>query len=360
MVRAAAHAQDPANACHSTTCSTSTGSSDWVVLAPFLSDREPTWLEPFVPDRHELRPVWRRTDEESWHAKPKKASLSRSEWFAMVGLVVKGLRQRRHGVITVFPHLAVLMATAKRVTRGKWPLVCYFFTMEDMVGPRLRFARWALKSADAFIVHSTLEIPLYSSTLGLPRRRLHFIPLQKPDLHRDDLPTAEDTNLIFATGSGYRDYATMFKAVQGLDCRVLVVPGRHAVDGLVPPNNVTIDCDMALNQIRENSQRAAVNVIPMTTDGSLAGTVTIVEALRLGCALVATDRSGVGDYITNGENGLLVPPGDADALRAAIVRVLEEPDTRKRLSEAARRTGHEHLSDEAAGAALGEVLDQFL
>ena len=37
-------------------------------------------------------------------------------------------------------------------------------------------------------------------------------------------------------------------------------------------------------------------------------------------------------------NGLLVPPGDAAALAAAITRVLTEPGTAARLSAAARRT----------------------
>jgi glycosyltransferase involved in cell wall biosynthesis len=45
--------------------------------------------------------------------------------------------------------------------------------------------------------------------------------------------------------------------------------------------------------------------------------------------------------VVDGENGLVVPPGDAPALRDALLRLLDEPDRRRRLGEAAVGTAAE-------------------
>jgi glycosyltransferase involved in cell wall biosynthesis len=60
----------------------------------------------------------------------------------------------------------------------------------------------------------------------------------------------------------------------------------------------------------------------------------IVEAMACGTATVATAcPHGPDEIIRDGESGLLVPPGDADALAKAILRVLEQPQLRRQLQE---------------------------
>lgn len=61
---------------------------------------------------------------------------------------------------------------------------------------------------------------------------------------------------------------------------------------------------------------------------------TIVEALATGLPVVATDVVGVRDVIEDGETGILVPPRDPVALAAALLRVLSEPNTWKKLTAA--------------------------
>jgi glycosyltransferase involved in cell wall biosynthesis len=52
---------------------------------------------------------------------------------------------------------------------------------------------------------------------------------------------------------------------------------------------------------------------------------------------VSTDVGGVGEAITSGENGLLVAPGDSDALGDALVTLVGDPAAAARLGAAARR-----------------------
>jgi glycosyltransferase involved in cell wall biosynthesis len=65
---------------------------------------------------------------------------------------------------------------------------------------------------------------------------------------------------------------------------------------------------------------------------------TVVEALAVGCPVIATAVGGVPEVVRNGENGLLVPPDDPAALGSAIARFFSDDDLRARLTEAAPRS----------------------
>jgi glycosyltransferase involved in cell wall biosynthesis len=86
-----------------------------------------------------------------------------------------------------------------------------------------------------------------------------------------------------------------------------------------------------------------------------------LEAMALGRPVIATGRGGSAEYLRDGENCLLVPAGDAEALAAAVRRLAGDPALRARLREggvdtAARHTDAafhaevERLLSEAAGA----------
>jgi len=69
----------------------------------------------------------------------------------------------------------------------------------------------------------------------------------------------------------------------------------------------------------------------------------VLEALAAGRPVVATDAGGTREAIVDGRTGLLVPPGDASALAAGLVRLLSNPDEARALGEAGRRLVAEHF-----------------
>jgi len=62
---------------------------------------------------------------------------------------------------------------------------------------------------------------------------------------------------------------------------------------------------------------------------------TVVEALAVGTPVIATAIGGVAEIVNDGENGLLVPAGDAVALADAVRRFLADEPLRERLRAAA-------------------------
>ena len=75
-------------------------------------------------------------------------------------------------------------------------------------------------------------------------------------------------------------------------------------------------------------ERAAVVVFPSRQEGL---PVALLEAMAHGCPVVATRVGGIPQLVEHGGSGLLVPPRDPAALRAAIEALLADPDLGRRL-----------------------------
>jgi glycosyltransferase involved in cell wall biosynthesis len=84
---------------------------------------------------------------------------------------------------------------------------------------------------------------------------------------------------------------------------------------------------------------------------------SVVEALAAGTPVIATNVGGVREAVEDGRNGLLVPPGDAAALAAALQRYLEDGELRERLRSAAPASV-ERFSPDAVFGELAQVLQR--
>jgi len=78
--------------------------------------------------------------------------------------------------------------------------------------------------------------------------------------------------------------------------------------------------------------------------------IACAEAMAHGRPVVASAVGGLLDLVVDGETGLLVPPGDVPALRAALERLLGDAELRLRLGTAARERARELLSRERSVA----------
>ncbi|MGI8491596.1 MAG: glycosyltransferase family 4 protein [Acidimicrobiales bacterium] len=81
--------------------------------------------------------------------------------------------------------------------------------------------------------------------------------------------------------------------------------------------------------------------------------LAVVEAMAAALPVVASDVGGMRDTVEHGVTGLLVPPGDVNALAAALIRLLQAPDEARRLGRAGR--------DRVAGSlTVSAVTDRFV
>jgi len=100
-----------------------------------------------------------------------------------------------------------------------------------------------------------------------------------------------------------------------------------------------------------------VFVLPSTCDEAFG--MVIIEAMAMGKPVIGTEVGGIPELISDGKNGLLVPPGDAKALSAAIRKYLTDRDFSARIAACGRLTVESQFSDSTLGDRFEEVLEKL-
>jgi glycosyltransferase involved in cell wall biosynthesis len=93
-----------------------------------------------------------------------------------------------------------------------------------------------------------------------------------------------------------------------------------------------------------------VFVLPSTEEGS--GSVSVLEALQTGSAIVSTNVDGMPEDLTHEVDAILVSPGDPAELRDAMRRLLSEPDYRRELGARGRALYQRRFSPAVAARSL--------
>lgn len=134
----------------------------------------------------------------------------------------------------------------------------------------------------------------------------------------------KDKYHLVVIGEGQPKYKALFK-------------GAIVSSGLV--NNVTLLGFR--DNILEYLRQADFGVLPSIQPEALG--IANLEYMMAGKAHICSDNGAQPEYVTNGVNGLLVPPGDVEALSQAINQLLNEPAMRSRLGVQAQHDFQEKL-----------------
>lgn len=161
---------------------------------------------------------------------------------------------------------------------------------------------------------------------------------------RTQLGVAPDRPVVIAVSRlvRHKGYPELARAMQGVpDTELWVVGERLASDR--GPNMEDVLREAGLGErlrmlgYREDiaalMAAADIFVLPSQFEGL---PMSVIEAMLCGLPVVASDIRGPQEQVVEGETGLLVPMGDAGALRDAIARLAADPDLRRRMGEAGR------------------------
>ena len=100
------------------------------------------------------------------------------------------------------------------------------------------------------------------------------------------------------------------------------------------------------DRVQARYGEADVFVLPAVVAGDGRREITpnaLIEAMAMQCAVISTPVGGIAEIVDDGVSGLLVPPGDAAALAAAITRLAGDPAWRAALGRNARRRVEERF-----------------
>ena len=88
--------------------------------------------------------------------------------------------------------------------------------------------------------------------------------------------------------------------------------------------------------------------------------IALIEAMAAGCACVASSAGPIPEVVTHGQDGILVPPGDAEEIATAVCQLLDDEALRTRLGTAASSTAFSRFQPEKSAAALTRIYESLV
>ena len=147
-----------------------------------------------------------------------------------------------------------------------------------------------------------------------------------------------------------RDYATLIQAACGMrkEFRIVAVP-RNFQGIKDVPANVHVLYDLPQKETAALLAGADCAIIPTRKETYLdasdcSGQYVVLEAMAAGKAVIASERSTLGDYLRNGENGLVIEAENAQSLMEAVELLEYDPKLRAALGVAARKSVENHFT----------------
>jgi glycosyltransferase involved in cell wall biosynthesis len=260
-----------------------------------------------------------------------------SRYRACRGLAKAACADRFDLVVT---HHPLVTCWTELFCRGRRPCphVAFAFNFTRLPrGPRRALMRRAFATVDRFIVFSEFERSLYADYFRLPVERFEMLHwgVAEPPVATADVPATE---AICAVGSQARDYATLLSAMRRRpQLRLILVATADSLRGLNVPANVTVRLKIPLAEAQAVIRGSRFMVLPLVNSQVPCGHVTMVTAMYCSRAIIATESSGIADYLMSGQNGLTVPPNDPTALAAAIQKLWDNPAQAANLGENGRQ-----------------------
>jgi glycosyltransferase involved in cell wall biosynthesis len=213
---------------------------------------------------------------------------------------------------------------------------------------------WACRRSYRVVAVSRSHARLIEQALHLPLDAVRVIPngiVPTPLTGRDvraELGLAPEALLVVAVGNLYpvKGYDVLLRALAGLVAHTdlprwhLAIAGRGGEE----PKLRSLAAELGLvgrvsflglrSDVGDLLASADLYALPSRAESH---PLALLEAMFAGRPTVATAVGGVPDTVTDGREGLLVPPGEVAPLRDALARLLADPALRRQMGEAARQ-----------------------
>jgi glycosyltransferase involved in cell wall biosynthesis len=230
----------------------------------------------------------------------------------------------------------------------------YTGSLEDFQrasGPRLSLMRKtrtaALRRARHVVCPSEFLCRL-AIEWGLPPERVSVVPNPAPEL--PELAQREELRKRYGVEGPTLAFAGRLTAAKSLDVALTALAEVDGVSLLIAGDGEQRPAlEQRAHQLRLNGRarflgrQPSLGVLELlrAADAAVLSSSwenfphTVVEALAVGTPVISTSVGGVGEVVRDGENGLLVPPRDPDALADAMRRFFADAQLRERLRGAA-------------------------
>jgi glycosyltransferase involved in cell wall biosynthesis len=252
-----------------------------------------------------------------------------------------------------------LAATLKRPDQARVSVMVH-----NVDRPRTRAAFQAFtlnKSPTLFLSPSKTQIEYFASA-GVPeKQRLHVMDQTDTTFFAPGVQRAKTRPLIVSVGLEQRDYRTLAAATGDLDLDVRI-SGFSTDAALLAetfPEVMPSNFQQAFYEWGDLAQLyrdADVVVVAVRENRYAAGVQALLEAMASGRPVVVTESTGLAGYMDDRDALSVVPQGDPDAMRRAILDLLINPSQAEERAKRARQIAEARYSCEKHVSQLEQLL----
>ena len=232
------------------------------------------------------------------------------------------------------------------------PLIILAFSLQGIVSHFLGLVRFGLRSVSRVTAITPVEVVSYRRVLSLSPEKICYSPLgwydsvqqyKNQEMRKSDT-MPQGGKFIYTFGRSYRDYGTLARAVDGTDVRVKLSGRAFNLAGIKLPHNIEPTGWLNYQELENYLFESQFCVVPLQHIPHSSGETSLLHAMSFGKAIVATRSPGTETYIEHGRTGILVEPGDAQAMRQAILDLWHNPDVAAQMGKEGRRRFEENYT----------------
>lgn len=205
--------------------------------------------------------------------------------------------------------------------------------------------RMASRFADRIITVSEFDRLLALRSRVAPEDKLITIHNGIPDVQQGLVARPEVSPpriIMVARFDKQKDHATLLHALQRLaelPWSLELVgdgPSRQGIEGLASRLGIAprVHFTGVSRDVAERLAGAQLFVLVSNWEGF---PITILEGMRAGLPVIASDVGGVREAVVDGATGFLVPRGDVDTLAAKLKNLISDPQLRRRMGDLGRQ-----------------------
>jgi len=272
------------------------------------------------------------------------------------------------------------LTAARRVARGRPVIFNPLISLYDtFVQDRRRFEpkspagrtlkaidRRALRAADLVVADTKTNARFLADLAGLPRERVEvcFVGAEERVFQPGWNPTELFTALFVGKLIPLHGVATVLEAARiAPDLRFRII-GTGQLDQLLterPPNVehvAWVDYERLPDEL--HMAGCALGVFGTSEKAGRVIPNKAFQALACGVPLITADTPAARELLVDEESALLVPPGDAEALAAAVRRLAADPTLPQRLAEGGLQAYRTHASERVLGERWRGLIEQLV
>ena len=255
-------------------------------------------------------------------------------------------------IVSHGPRPALYVEVLARPTTSQSPHLAFSFNFTDLpAGARRTLMSRYFKRVDRFVVASTVERHVYSEYFQIAAGRIDLLlwSIQPPLQELSKPARFNDEPYICAVGSQARDYETLIEAMRRIPAiKLVLVAGPDALPRGPIPANVKVLTDVPLSDAMNVLAHSLFMVLPLRDSLVPCGHVTVVSAMHMGKAILATNSSGLHDYLIGGTNAEFFAAQDPRQLADKIELLFTQPSLCRRLGDSGLAFARQNCTEDNA------------